>query len=961
MKVLVNMSKKTVFISYRRDNEGKSVARSFEQALTHRGYDVFLDVDNLEAGYWADQILTQIPRRAHFLLLLTPGALKRCADKNDWVRREFLCARQHGRNIVPVRWEDIDIENLRKVTDASVQPVFDLLIAEVRHSAFEQGINTLVSPLFIHPSKAPAEYTSSSPTVRVDISRIAKYDPAKFIGRETETKLLTDAWDQAVRKESERPRILTFVALGGEGKTSLVAKWAADLAHKGWPGCEAVFWRSFYSQGTMEQTEASSDKYIKEALYFFGDPQMADGAQYAGDKGKRLAQLVGEKRTLLILDGVEPLQYAPPQGKLRDAGIAALLTGLAAFNNGLCVVTTRYSIPDLNNYRGTTAPEIMLQGLPLEDGVQLLKSLKVNGAQNEFESLVNDVNGHALTLNLLGTYIRDAHTGDIRKRDTVKLEEADAEEQGGHAFRVMDAYVRWFENGGENEDESRKGRRALSILRLLGLFDRPANVGCIEALLNEPVIQDLTEMLAGMSEEQRNLTYTRLVDARLLTVIRDSDGKLVALDAHPLIREYFAKHLRTQHADAWRTAHRRLFEHLCKNTKEGAQPTLNELQPLYQAVVHGCLAGIPKAACTKVFFDRILRGDEGYSMNKLGAIEPDLKAISRFFMRQWSQFQPELMDDNDQGRLLNEAAFRLRALGQIKKAQEIGAEALNKLGRSIQAVMVTGNLSELKLTLGEVDEAIEVANQSVKDSDTKGHNRLSKAMRGIHADALHQAGKKEEANTRFIEGKNIQAEQPPSLFEFQYCDLLLALPECVAWRKFLELSASESEIEGILSKVSKRAESVLKNAGKSKPDLLAAALDNLTLGRVALYREIIFNKPLYLCHPLLQAAVEGIRCAGRSDFLPRSLLTRAWQHTLEGRLAGADSAQADLDEAWEIAERGSMPLISVDIHLHRARLFKCESYPSSWGSPQADLAAARQLITQHGYLRRMEELEDAEK
>jgi hypothetical protein len=69
----------------------------------------------------------------------------------------------------------------------------------------------------------------------------------------------------------------------------------------------------------------------------------------------------------------------------------------------------------------------------------------VRGRQDEFEQLVDDVRGHALTLNLLGTYLRDAHGGDIRRRDRMKLAEADAEEQAGHAFRVMDTYVQWLE------------------------------------------------------------------------------------------------------------------------------------------------------------------------------------------------------------------------------------------------------------------------------------------------------------------------------------------------------------------------------------------------------------------------------------------------------------------------------------------------------------------------------------
>lgn len=78
-----------------------------------------------------------------------------------------------------------------------------------------------------------------------DISRIDRYAPAQLIGREVELKLL-DSWAKVRKVESPRPHVLSFVALGGEGKTSLVAKWAAELAHHNWPGCDAVFAWSFY-------------------------------------------------------------------------------------------------------------------------------------------------------------------------------------------------------------------------------------------------------------------------------------------------------------------------------------------------------------------------------------------------------------------------------------------------------------------------------------------------------------------------------------------------------------------------------------------------------------------------------------------------------------------------------------------------------------------------------------------
>jgi hypothetical protein len=337
--------------------------------------------------------------------------------------------------------------------------------------------------------------------------------------------LLSDTWGKVRRAESPRANVLTFVALGGEGKTSLVAKWAATLAADHWPGCDAAFAWSFYSQGTREQNTASSDLFLAAALTFFGDPATANSAQSAVDKGKRLAELVGERRSLLILDGLEPLQYPPTSplaGQLRDPGMAALLKALSARNAGLSVVTTRYSVTDLKNYWQTTAPDTKLHRLSRAAGVELLKSLGVRGRPAEYEKLVEDVKGHALTLNLLGKFLHDAHAGDIRKRDLVRLEEADDEEQGGHAFRVLDAYVNWlvpkkswlerFVGWFRRKDKSDEvlGRQQVALLSLLGLFDRPASADCIAALMQAPAIVGLTEVLVGMTDAQRNLALTRL-------------------------------------------------------------------------------------------------------------------------------------------------------------------------------------------------------------------------------------------------------------------------------------------------------------------------------------------------------------------------------------------------------------------------------------------------------------------
>jgi hypothetical protein len=142
--------------------------------------------------------------------------------------------------------------------------------------------------------------------------------------------------------------------------------------------------------------------------------------------------------------------------------------------------------------------------------------------------------------------------------------------------------------------------------------------------------------------------------------------------------------------------------------------------------------------------------------------------------------------------------------------------------------------------------------------------------------------------------------------------------------------------------------------------LLDKAIGYLTIGRAALYQAVFEKGSFKSCHDYLQSAVDALRRAGEQHFLDYGLLTRAWMLSLTGSHYGTDSAQTDLNEAWEIAERGPMRLHMADIHLHRARLFFREKhYP--WESPQADLKAARDLIEKCGYWRRKEELEDAEK
>ncbi len=780
-------------------------------------------------------------------------------------------------------------------------------------------------------------------------SRITKHSPKILFGRDHWLDALDAAW------ANSRLNVYTLVAWGGVGKTSLVAHWVTErMEAKGWRDVERYFDWSFYSQGTGESRQTSSDLFIQEALQFFDDPDPTKGSPW--ERGERLAGLIRKYRTLLVLDGIEPLQYPvndPQAGRLKDQALEALLQSLAADNPGLCVVTTREHLKNIEN-RATTE-EQNLDRLVKEAAIDLLRHLQIAGTEAEMEAVWKDAGGHALTLQLLGRFLADAHGGDIRHYKEVKFEEADTERQGRSAFKVMIAYERWLQSAGPER------QRELALLRLTGLFDRPMSRDCLQALRAESAIPGLTDTLVTLKDPEWNIALKRLGDVDLLTVTRE------AIDAHPLIREYFAKQLRDTQPAAFQAAHSRLFDHLCAKTPHRPD-TLDGLQPLYQAVVHGCLAGRQQEACDQVYLARILRGtgSDGFlSTKKLGAIGADLAAVAAFFDEPWCRVSANLIKA-DQAWMLTEAAYRLRALGRLTEAlqpmrpgQEIYVQQKDWRNAAIGA----SNLSELEVTLGRLTDAVADARQSIAHADQSGDKGQRMRTRATAADASQQSGRRPEAGVLFAEAERIQKQREPEfdlLYSVQgscYCDWLLAPAERAAWQALLRGASFKPVVDKhgedgtatICDEVERRATTTLTWMTANQMSLLTVALDHLTLARVGLVRAILAHllPQQTLDLPHVAAAVNGIRNAGQLDELPNALLTAALYHFVRGDPA---SARAALDQAREIAERGPMPLYLADIHLHRARLFR----------DHAELAKARDLIEKHGYGRRKEELEDAE-
>jgi predicted ATPase len=429
-------------------------------------------------------------------------------------------------------------------------------------------------------------------------------------GREEDIAFLDDAW------ANEDVNVVTIVAWAGVGKSTLVNHWLRRIATKHYSGAQLVFGWSFYRQGTSAET-SSADEFLDATLGWFGDPDPRIGT--AWEKGERLAKLVAHRRTLLVLDGLEPLQNppGPQEGRLREPSLQALLRELAAFNTGLCVISTRTPVADIADHEHTSALRRDLEQLTNDAGAKLLRALGAKGDETDLRTASDEFGGHCLALTLLGSYLTDAFNGDIRRREEVSTRLAQDVRQGVHARKVMESYQTWLGEGPE-----------LSVLRMLGAFDRPVDEKALGALLKAPAISGLTESLTDLSPTGWRTILGRLRRTRLLAA--EDPQNPGQLDTHPLVREYFGEQLRSQRIEAWQECNKRLFNYY-QTLAPQLPNSFREMEPLFSAVICGCSSGLFREALHEVYIPRIQRGNAYFAAKVLGARGALLSVLAHFF------------------------------------------------------------------------------------------------------------------------------------------------------------------------------------------------------------------------------------------------------------------------------------------------------------------------------------------
>jgi serine/threonine protein kinase/predicted ATPase len=506
----------------------------------------------------------------------------------------------------------------RRITRKSLQkmpPDAPPVVTRKPTARLGQFVSFILGRMNVSPSKtqggSPVLESRSPGSVpkRISIARLPVTGSDVF-GREEDIAFLDDAW------ANQDVNVVSIIAWAGVGKSTLVNHWLRRMAAENYRSAELVFGWSFYRQGSSGET-SSADEFLDATLTWFGDPDPRLGT--AWEKGERLAKLVAYRRTLLVLDGLEPLQNppGPQEGRLREPSLQAFLRELAAFNPGLCVITTRTPVADLADHERSSALRRELEHLSSAAGANLLCALGVKGHEAELRTASDEVDGHCLALTLLGSFLTDAYDGDIRYYAEVSARLARDVRQGVHARKVMESYQTWFGEGPE-----------LSVLRMLGLFDRPADEKALGALLKSPAIPGLTESLTDLRPTEWHTILAKLRRARLLAA--EDPHNPGHLDTHPLVREYFGEQLQSQRTEAWKECNSRLFCHY-RALAPQLPDNFREMEPLFLAVIYGCNAGLFREALHEVYIPRIQRGDSSFAANVLGARGALLLVLAHFF------------------------------------------------------------------------------------------------------------------------------------------------------------------------------------------------------------------------------------------------------------------------------------------------------------------------------------------
>lgn len=550
-------------------------------------------------------------------------------------------------------------------------------------------------------------------------------------------------------------RLTGLIGFGGEGKSSLARRWvdhllAGDtLSHSlpekvGTKGeqVDGVFWWAFYGKADVEA-------FLEAAITWLGGEHLAKKARSATTRAVIIGALLREGRYVFVLDGLEVMQEqeGDQYGQIRSTPLRELLDYFAAEGHlSFCLLTSRVPLLDLLSV--TTYRHHNVARLNPNVGRALLQRLGATNDNADLDAVVQQWDGHALTLSLVGTLAM--HYGGDARAASAGLQITPLAEDTRRTGRYADQYdhvrrvlLRYDEHLTEEER---------TFLQRFSVFRTPVEV----------------VQIGKLEAETLKVVVTRLAGYRLLR--RDLAAGTITM--HPLVRNYYLAKLQAEEA---MSAHEQAKQYyLARASDTPYNPTLADLEPLVEAVHHACLAGAYDQAI-QILDDEISQGDRHVLIHQLGAYEKALNILIGFFPNQDMHSLPSLINKSDQLYLFGWMGTCLQGLGRL-------AEAMTFYERSVTVSLEVEdwdsvcigyqNLANLQILLGGLAGSLQAAQNLLRLSRrTKNKDYESNSL-AILGWSVHLIGDVMKAAEAFQEAEALYKEEYP---DQQYLDRNLGI------------------------------------------------------------------------------------------------------------------------------------------------------------------------------------------
>ncbi|TMR11259.1 hypothetical protein ETD86_36355 [Nonomuraea turkmeniaca] len=413
----------------------------------------------------------------------------------------------------------------KEFSDAMSRPeiIRRLVVWCDQHGALDELIERVgeLNPAAVAAFTDVAEPARTASVTRARPFFIAHPLPAApaFVGRATHL--------EALERFAATPGggLFCLVALGGAGKTALVAEYLDRVRSGAVPVPDSLFVWSFYD-------DPDTARFMGQ-LYAYLAPSLP-GGRHTDELGEAgwfyhiVQAFEQEGRHVIVLDGLERVQVARDAagrfGDITDPMLAQLVRQLAAgLGNTKAVITSRFPLTRIEPWIGRTVWMEDVTSLTPDEGVQLLRRRGVTGTPQDLTDLAERFGAHALTLDHLGSYLAAFCDGNpAAARDLPQAAPESASPQERRLASCLMAYERALPEG------------EVALLSRLSVYRFAIAAGDLAAVFATASDSRVSGPLAGLAVADFQRLLQRLADLHL---VLPSGGELFTV--HPAVRDHF--------------------------------------------------------------------------------------------------------------------------------------------------------------------------------------------------------------------------------------------------------------------------------------------------------------------------------------------------------------------------------------------------------------------------------------